>query len=320
MNMNRMVKCSIVAICLVLTCSGCATVSLSQVKQFGSASSSLGEHARKAFDLAATASVDRNIYDVAADPNKGPTDSTFQGLFTGDVGVPGGKEKAERLGLRLHALNALSNYSNALQQLAEANFATDIDTASKDLNGSLVALRSTYQKASGKDLPLTDADIGIVAMAVDAIGKAVVEAKRRAAIKTIIIKCDPAVQTTAKLITSDLGRDSELASFVTQALSNSRGSVQQAYNSERLRPTSTFDSRYAMLLRARQLYDAEMGTPAFFASVSEGATAAAKAHQTLRTAVEANKFSSQEAAKLIGELQNYVKSVEAFYNSLQVKK
>jgi len=312
MDMNRMVARSVVAICLVLTCAGCGRVSLSQINQFGSASSSLGEHARKAFDLAATASVDRKIYDVAADPTKGPTDDTFQGIFNG--------ENAERLALRLRALDAFANYSSALQQLAKADFATDIDTASKDLNGSLVALSATYKKASGKDLPLTDADIGIIATAVDAIGKAVVEAKRRAAIKTIIIKSDPAVQTVAKLITSDLGSNSELASFVKEALSNSRGTIQQAYNIERMRPSSTFDSRYATLLRARQLYDTEIGTPAFFTSVSEGAIAAAKAHQALRTAVEANKFSSQEAAKLIGELENYVKSVEAFYNNLQVKK
>lgn len=317
--MNQLVARSMMVIWVAATCAGCGTASLSQVKQFGVASSSLGEHTRKAFDLAATASVDRNIYDVAGDPQKGPTDRTFEGLFTGDVGIPGGKEKAERLALRLRVLDQLANYSSALQQLSEADFAKDIDAAAKDLNGSLVGLRETYKKASGKDLPITDADIGIIATAVNAIGKAVVEAKRRAAIKTVIVKADSAVQNATKLIASDLGRDSDLASFVKEALSNSRGSVQQAYNLQRTRANSTFDVRYAMLVRARQLYDAEITTPAFFAAVSEGATAAGKAHQALRTAVEADDFSSPEAAKLIGELEVYVKSVRAFYKSLQAK-
>jgi hypothetical protein len=318
-NMNKLVAHSTMVLWLAVICAGCGAVSLSQVQQFGVASSSLGEHARKAFDLAATASVDRNIYDVAGDPKKGPTDSTFEGLFTGDVGIPGGKEKAERLAVRLRVLDQLTNYSSALQQLSEANFAKDIDAATTDLNGSLVGLRETYKKASGNNLAISDADIGIIATAVNAIGKAVVEVKRREAIKTVIVKADSAVQSATKLIASDLGGDSDLASFVKEALSNSRGSVQQAYNLERTRENSTFDVRYAMLVRARQIYDAEIATPAFFTAVSEGATAVGKAHQALRTAVEADNFSSPEAAKLIGELEVYVKSVQDFYKSIQAK-
>jgi hypothetical protein len=318
--MRHSVAGSLVAMSLIVTVAGCGSVSLSQVRQFGSASSSLGDHARKAFELAATASVDRNLYDVAADPQKGPTDATFEGLFTGDSGVPGGKEKAERLVLRLRVLDQLANYSGALQQLAEANFDKDIDAAAKDLNGSLVGLRDTFKKASGNDLPITDTDIGIIATAVNAIGKAIVEAKRRAAIKTVITTADPAVKTATALIASDLGGASDLASFVKEALSNSRGSVQQAYNLDRSRPTSNFDTRYSLLLRARQLYDAEANTPAFFAAVSEGALAAGKAHQALRKAAEGDDFSSAEAAKLIGQLEVYVKSVQAFYKSLQPEK
>lgn len=315
--MKQAIVGSLVTISILVTGVGCA-VSLSQVKQFGVASSSLGDDARKAFDLAATASADRNIYDVASDPSKGPTDTTFQGLFTGGAGDLG-KEKAERLALRLRVLDQLANYSRALQELAAADFAEDITAAAADLNGSLVGLRDTYKKASGNDLPISDADIGIIATAVDAIGKAVVEVKRRAAIKTVIIKADPGVQKATNLIASDLGPDSDLASFVREALSNSRGSLQLAYNLERKRASSTFDSRYAMLLRARQLYDAELNTLPFFAAVSDGAAAAGKAHGALRTAVEKGDFSSADAAKLIGELMVYVKSEQAFYKSLQAK-
>jgi hypothetical protein len=319
MRMSQLVALSGLALCIVLTCAGCSTVSLSQVKQFGAATSSLAENTQKAFQLAATASVDRNLYAVAGDPKKGPTDSTFEGLFTGDVGSLDGKEKAQRLTLRLNALDGLAKYANALQQLTEADFSSDIDAAATKLNGSLVGLVQTYKKASGKDLPITDEDIGIISTAVDAIGKVIVEAKRRAAIKTIIVKTDPAVQNVAKLIASDLGSDSELASFVKEAMSNSRGSVQQAYNLERERPTSSFDVRYAMLLRARQLYDAEMTTPALFTALSEGAKATAKAHQALREAVQSGAFSSAQLALLIGELDVCSKSVQAFYKTLETK-
>ena len=317
--MKQMAACVLVSMWVLLTVVGCESVSLSQVKQFGDASSSLGEHARKAFDLVATASDDRKIYDVAGDPQKGPTDATFQGFFAGDTGGLGGKEKAERLALRLDVLGQLANYSSALQQLAEADLDQDIDAAAQDLNGSLVGLRQTFKKASGNELPISDADIGSIATAVNGIGKAVVEAKRREALKTAIVKVDPAVQKATELIAADLGRDTDLASFVQEALSNSRGSVQQAYNLERLRPNSSFDGRYAMLVRARQLYEAEMNTPPFFAAVSEGAAIAGKAHEALRKAVEVNQFSSAEAAKLIGKLGMQVKSVQAYYKSIQTK-
>src|SRR5690606_9309588 len=126
------------------------------------------------------------------------------------------------------------------------------------------------------------------------------ETKRRAAIKTTVTKVDPAVQTATELIASDLGRESELAHFVKEAISNSRGSIQQAYNLERVRPHSTFDSRYSLLVRARELYDAEVNTPAFFAAVSKGAAAVGTAHSALSKAVKADDFSSAEVAKRIG--------------------
>lgn len=311
-NVTRIVATSLAAFSLAALV-GCAST-LTQVKQFGSASKTLGEHARSAFDLAATASVDRHLYDVAGDPNKGPTDATFQGIFTGDGAARG---EAERLALRLRVLDQLSNYSTALQLLAEADFDKDIDSAAKDLNGSLIGLRDTFKSATGEDLPITDADFGAIATAVNAIGKAIARNKQQVAIKTTITKADPAVQKATALIAQDLGQDSDLAGFVKEAISNSRGSVQQAYNLERVRPNSTFDARYAMLVRARQLYDAETNTPAFFAAVSKGASAVGKAHSALRSAVEADDFSSAEAAKRIGELEVYVKSVRAFYSSLQ---
>jgi hypothetical protein len=312
---RRIIESALVTLTLA-TLVGCTTP-LTQVKQFGSTSKALGEHARSALDLAATASVDRRLYDLAADPTSGPTDETFEGLLTGDVGVSGGKEKAERLALRLLVLDQLSNYSSALQQLAEADFDRDIDEAANDLYGALIGLRGTFKEASGRDLPLTDHDFAIIGTSVNAIGKAVAEAKRRSAIKTTITKADDAVRMATQLIASDLGQNSELASFVKEAMSNSRGSVQQAYNHERVRPHSTFDSRYALLVRARELYGAEVSTPAFFEAVSRGAAAVGEAHSALRKALEADDFSSAEVAKRLGELEVYVKSVRGFYNSIR---
>ena len=295
---------------LAIAATGCGTVSLSQVKQFGDATSALSDNARKAFDLAGTTSVDRQLYDVAGDPAKGVTTSVFEGLFGSD-------QRAQQLALRVNLLDQLGNYASALHDLAAADVGKDIDAASKDLNGSLLGLRDTFKKAAGRDLPISDADIGIVATAVDAIGRGVAEVKKRTAIKTVITRADPAVQEASRLIATDLGADSELAGFVAASIANSRGSIQQAYNLERGRPVSTFETRYAMLTRARQLYEAERAAPAFFGAVSNGAKTIGQAHGALRKAVEGDDFSSAEARRLIDELEGYAKSVKSFYKSVK---
>jgi hypothetical protein len=302
---------------MLLALPACGTVSSGQVGQFGSASASLAADARRAFELAAETSVERNLYDVAGDPNRGPTDATFEGLFTGDVGMPGGREKAARLALRVQILDQLSSYASALQQLADADVTEDIDEAARKLNGALVGLGRTFEKAAGKSLPIRDADLGAIATAVNAIGKTVAEVKRRAAIRTAIEKADPAVQAATALVAADLGSESELAAFVRQAISNSRGSLQQAYNLQRVRPGSTFDERFEMLARIRQLYEAEINSPAFFAAVSDGTRAVGAAHAALKQAVDDGDFSSAEVAKRIGELEVHAKSVRDFHKSLR---
>lgn len=304
----------ILAICALI---GCVTPSLTQVRQFASASKALGEQARSAFDIAAKTSVNRQLFDVAADPGRGPSDATFRGIFARTDGDTGVMKSVERLALRLRVLDQLTAYSNALLKLAEADFERDIDVAAKDLNGSLIGLRDTYKEASGSELPLTDDDFALITTAVNAIGKAVEDAKRIKAIKTTIVKADSAVQKATDLIASDLGGGSDLAGFVMQAMQNSRGSVQQAYNLERTRPSSTFEARFALLGRARELYDAESSIPNFFAAVSNGASAVGAAHSALRRAVEADDFSSAELAKRVGQLEVYVKSVQSFSESIR---
>lgn len=313
----RCIASYLFAVMLMFALIGCSSTSLTQVRQLGQASTSLGENARKAFNLVDDTSVERKLFDVAADPEKGPSDDTFKGFFTGGASVFGAGEKAERLNLRLNVLEQLVAYSEALQKLAEADQTSGLDTASKELNVSLISLRDSFNNAFEEKFPITNADIGIISTSVNAITKAIVESKRRSAIKTTVIKVDPAVQRATKLISDDLGKDAELAKFVMESIANSRGSVQQAYNLERQSSLSTFEARYSLLLQARQLYEAESNTPNLFAAVSNGASTMGKAHSALRKALEVDDFSSTELAEYIGQLEVYAKSVQNYYNSIK---
>jgi hypothetical protein len=304
----RLHKVLAVLVLSMLAGAGCATASLSQVKQFGAATTSLGANTRKAFDLASAASTDRQIYSVASNPKESPKDADFVGLF-------GQGPIADTLKLRLRVLDQLTSYSAALQQLAAADVGAEIDSAAKDLNGSLVGLRDTFKKATSKDLAITDAGIGIVSTAIDAIGKAVVEKKRRSALKETITMADPAVQQVTSLIAHDFGPATDLAIFVKQTIINTRGSVLVAYNLERSR--ATFEARLVLLDRMRQLYEAESTVEPMFGAIGKGATAAGKAHAALKSAVDNKDFSSEEAAVWIGELTTYAKSINEFYKSLE---
>lgn len=302
---------------VALMLGACGTPSLNQVKQFGDSSASLSTSAVDAFHYIDEADVQRKIYAVAANPKNGPVDATFQGFFdrTGSGALQNNAQR-DALGLRLNALKSLASYSKALQVLATSDYWADIDAASKDLNGALVSLGTTYQTATGSSAGLSQADFGLIATAVNAIGKGVVEAKRREAIRTVVKVADPAVQKVAALVSKDLADDSDLARYAQSAVATQRLSMQAAYNAERQMPTSTFDGRLAQLQKIRSAYQAGQDSGALFRNVSQGTKAMAQAHSALLKATEANQFSSDDLAKALAELQAYAQSVQSFRNSL----
>lgn len=112
--------------------SACQTIPLSQVSQFGTATITLGESARKTLDLANKASIDRNLYDIASNPGNGPTNAMYEGLFSGQSGSPEGDIKAKRLRLRLSALQSLMSYGKALKALSETDLTDDLNEAATE--------------------------------------------------------------------------------------------------------------------------------------------------------------------------------------------
>lgn len=299
--------------------SACQTIPLSQVSQFGTATITLGESARKTLDLANKASIDRNLYDIASNPGNGPTNAMYEGLFSGQSGSPEGDIKAKRLRLRLSALQSLMSYGKALKALAETDLTDDLNEAATELNGSLVDLRKTYNKATGKDLPVTDGDIAIISTAVNAIGKAVVEDNRQNAIRVILDKTDPSISLLTKVISEDFGRGTDISQYVSESLSNVRGSIQTAYNIERIKPGTSFDTRIDMLDKARQVYNVEQGIPELFDDLSEGIKSVSEAHTALALAAkdkEHKLIEEGKAASAIGKIASYANSVYSFYKSL----
>ncbi|OGP68904.1 MAG: hypothetical protein A2031_05920 [Deltaproteobacteria bacterium RBG_19FT_COMBO_43_11] len=313
--MNKQVSSTIITIVIgammILLLEGCATTSLTQISAFGKATASLADDAKKAFELIDSSTIDRKMYDVAANKSLAPKDVTFEGLFKESDSV--------KYQIRIAVLEKLGNYAKALDNLATADFRKDIDAASTDLYGSLSGLSATYKKVTDTDLPLKDDQLKLIATAVDAIGTVIVETKRRDAIKTIIIQTDEAVQNAAKLLEVEFGKDSELSKFVHENLTDADGSLRTAYNIQKKSPNSTFNLRYEMLVKIRQMYNAAQTSPMLFDNISAGAKKVREAHATLKTAVMKDEFSSAEIAKQIGELVTFAKSVHSYYEKLGSK-
>lgn len=279
---------------------GCARPT-THIKAFSMASEELATQAIRGYEVLNETTVQRKIAEVAADPKQLPDEDTFVGLLEGN----------KNLAIRMMALDYLRDYSAAFGDLSTADARTDIDEASKDLYGALIGLKDTFKKETGKDVGIGDKDLAIIATAVDAIGDIIIEAKRRGAIKTIVIRADPAVQNVSKLLKDEI---STFAEFVKSNLSTIETEMIKSYQ-ERAEGL-TFDQRVKYIQRIRKQHQIVRDTENFFKDVGTAAGMLGTSHATLREAVEENKFTTPELIQQIGELVDFTKSLRKFHKEL----
>lgn len=271
------------------------------IKAFSIASEELAAHAMRGYEVLNETTVQRKIAEVAADPEQLPNEDTFVGLLEGK----------KSLAIRMKALTYLRDYSAALGNLSTADARGDIDEASKELYGALVGLKDTFKEETGKDVGIGDDDLAIIGTAIDAIGTVIAEAKRRGAIKTIVIKADPAVQNVSKLLRDEIPTFGE---FVRSNLSTIETEMIKSYQGRAA--GLTFDRRLAYLQRIRKQHQIVRETESFFKDIGTAAGMLGTSHAALRMAVEKNKFTTSELIKQIGELVDFTKSLRKFYKEL----
>lgn len=283
------------------------------VATFATATESLATSSKNAYDQVSDAVVMRNIYDAASNPKSDVREDVFAPLV-----APNDEQTSKNLQLRFQLLDQLGAYAGALKDLVSFDIATGIDNASTDLAGALVGLRTTYKNTSGKELPLSADDLGLIATAVDTLGKEIAEEKRRRAVATIVEKANPAVQDTANLIAKEFGADSGMKVLARESVSNAYGSMRIAYLRER--STMSFEERLAFLQRLNDLHQAVGSTDAFFDDVSKGASAIGVAHGKLLAVVQGKAVDLSTTAGLaaaIGDLKQRADSARDFYKKLK---
>lgn len=317
-HLSRRLTLLIIICVSILALTGC-TASLKQVKAFSSATELVAGSAVESYEIIDHAVKKRKIYDIAADTDQYPTGQMFDAVFTG---APDDSQKATRLKIRLSVLNKLGAYATALSKLSSVDFQEGIESASTELNGALLGLKTTYHSSTKADLPLSDDHLSIISTAVRGIGGLIAEKKRAEAIKTIILNTDGAIQAAAGLISDEFrepkpGENREdLVEFVYQSLINVQGSIQIAYNVYRQRPDSQFGVRLAMLQDIWEARDRAIAAKNLLRGVAEAANKMGKAHHQLSVAARGNDLETKEIIKAVGELVDYSKDVQKFYKKL----
>jgi len=293
-------KAFIIVIISAALLSGCARPT-SHIKAFSIASEELATQAMRGYEVLNETTVQRKIAEVAADLEQLPNEDTFVGLLEGN----------ENLAVRMKALAYLRDYSASLGDLSTADVREDIDKASKDLYGALVGLRATFEKEIGRDVGIRDDDLAIIGTAVDAIGAVIVEAKRRLAIKKIVINADPAVQMVSRLLEDEIPT---FAVFVKANLSTIETEMVKSYQEKA--EGLTFDQRVEYIQQIRKQHQIVRDTENFFGDIGTAAGMLGTSHAALRMAVEEDRFTTAALVEQIGELADLAKSLRRFYKGL----
>lgn len=285
---------------LVLSFTGCTTVPSNHIGAFSKASADVANAAASGYEIINNTTIERRLSDIASETNSSPDENTFKGIVTDS-----------NLAIRIKLLKGVESYAKALGDLASADFRKDIDAASKDLYGSLGDLQQTYSKATKTKLPLSDNGLGIIATAVDAIGTAIAEDKRRIALKTVVIQSDPSIQQAMKLVSEELPELSEFSEANIKAIFTDKVKAYQ-HESNKLK----YEERVTELNNVRKTYDLAEVTSGLLNNLVASGKKIALAHTALRKAVEADKFTSPELVSNIKELVAFAKSTKEFHDKI----
>lgn len=295
---SHLLSISIAALLLALT--GCTSTPLNHVGVFSQASAELAKSAADGYEMINNITIERRLSDIASEADRYPNEDTFKHLITGSS-----------LTTRIRLLRAMETYANALGELASAQFRKEIDAASSNLYGALDQLQETYAKGTQASPPLTDHQLALIATAVDAIGTAIIEEKRRAALKTIIIQADPMIQQAMRLISMELPALSEYAIASKQTIFTD---LIKAYQQEAA--SISYNERIMKLDQIRITYEEVEAISSLFADLITASKRIASAHSTLRLSVAANKFTSPELISEIKSLTAFAKSTQGFHDQL----
>ena len=293
------------ALIIALIFVGCASTPTTNIEAFGSATKKVTDKIDGVIKEYNSENI-KNELTKLAQRRKPITVSQFAPVKDAIIG------DADKRKYALYRANyAIGSYAESLAGLAKSGTREEIDLAATKLYYSLRNFNEQYKVLKGAENDLvsdeTSAGIGKV---IAAIGGAYAERKRGEAIKTIVIKADPAIQTICNVIIDELLKGVIESRLYTMRNTELSGYIKD-YNASV--STASFSDKRASI---DKLYDKYIAMQSSSASVIQAIRAMKEvksAHSVLKKDMEKNIFTSREIVEAIGKL----KDLERHYNDLE---
>jgi hypothetical protein len=273
---------------------------LQPIKDFGTASRSIGTTARDAYKQ-----FDKEVaeakYKTALLHREPINPDTFTGILT----------KNKRLAIREAMLDELVNYATALDALATKDASADIKDAATKLDSNLNALGKDYDSLAGGGWPLTKGDTAILATVARVIGDAWVLHVREDAIRKVVLKSDPAIQKVSALLRREF---QSIGPTVGSIYVQTEIAFTHAYDQEKGAMNPAERSTYGDEIK--RVNDRVNEAPVFYKKVADSCAGVGTAHAKLRASVQANQFLSKDFTDSVKQLTAYAQDTKKFYDGL----
>ncbi len=290
--------------------SGCGTNPTTQIAAFGNSTNAITGKVDAVMDEYNDAALHRKFTGYAA-----AYDEKHASKFTSEelakINKPITPEQKKTFAI-YKANKALGAYSKALSDLTTAGNRVDIDLAAANLLGSMTSLNEQYKTLKEKDNDLFDLEnFAGVSKLVAAIGSIIVEEKRKAAIKGIVIGADKSIAVICDAIIKEL----ETAK-IEDSISASRQYVLSEeiidYKSK-LKGDTTLEWRRNEIKRLYSIQQDVFNSKLLVQQTIKAVKAVKQAHSTLAKELNEDRFTSAAIASAIGNL----KDLEAHYDDFE---
>ena len=294
---------------------GCATTTpTNQIAAFGEATSQITEHVDTVMQEYNESSVARQITDYAA---------TYKGQFAArltleqlaKISQPITPTHRQQFAI-YRANKVLGHYASALGALASAGTKHQVDLASADLYGAFIGLNDQYKLLKGDDVSLFDnAKLATVSTLIAQIGSVVVEEKRRAAIKDIVLAANGSIGVICDEIIAQLSN-----AGIADGIALSRQHILREqlieYKALAKKNSSKLKWRTQELSRLHELQQQVFTSKLLVQRSVQAIKAVKAAHQILSDEVAKDRFNSSELSQTIGRLKALDKHYDDFEQML----
>ncbi|MFO0995730.1 MAG: hypothetical protein U1F33_03530 [Alphaproteobacteria bacterium] len=280
----------LLALTLLLGACGMNTERRDAVGEFSRATARFGAMASNEIIEARRAVVDLNTYVVALDPAKLPRRQELEGPFT-PAAVEG----------RVRAAEALRRYGELLAAIVHDESDVKVAHAAQRFTGSIKQLDRATVK-------LSDDELTAIGKATAAIGGIAIDEKRTAALKEIVPKAHPQVETLGKLFAGEF--DPERGPIARRIDATAQLALQAADKTLDNRAAPVAD-RYVAAEAMRDSLAVVRRNNAMMPALAKAADSLVAAHERLVKALAADSFSFADVKAFADEMGRLTATAKA---------